>query len=156
MPDTNLKKKIKGQTLIEAEMIEAAFNFWMTDKDHIRSPFPFYIREDLYAKAAEQLLTWADQVSKRSKEAVNDEIIAEKFEEILFELGSQMVITEDERLTIKYPFMLRIGDQIRKGDQMHTVTDRSVIKRGDSVFLKVKLKNIATNEVWETEFELPE
>ena len=72
-----------------------------------------------------------------------------------------MVVTEDEKLTIRYPFMPRINDVInvqQRPDEAtkSCVTDRWYMKRGDDGILKVKLKNLSTGDVWETEFELPE
>lgn len=72
-----------------------------------------------------------------------------------------MVLTEDEKLTIRYPFMPRIGDLITEkdaeGNQTECrVTDRYHFKKGDTAFMKIKLKNTFTQKERETEFELPE
>ena len=39
---------------------------------------------------------------------LNDEAIAEKFEEIIFEAALPMILTEDERISILYPFLPRL------------------------------------------------
>lgn len=147
--------------LIDNSMIEAAFGFWFSDKEHIRSPFPVYIREQLTTKALDNFFDWVKKISDQAKKDINDEIVAEKFEEILFETALPMVMTEDERLTIRYPFMMRIGDKVNIKEVPETETtseviDRSFLKKGDFAFMKVKLKNTATGKVWEREFELPE
>jgi len=161
MNDTIIENKLKSQSYIEPEMIEAAFAFWYTDREHVRSPFPYYIRENLRTAAIDKFLNWSSQISDKAKKDINDEILAEKLEEIIFELAIDMVLTEDEKLTLRYPFLIRIGDIIKakdapaeKGDSQ--VTDRWSLKRGDHAFMKVKLKNIVSGEKWETEFELPE
>ena len=148
----------KKETLVESEMIKSAFEFWFNDNNHIRSPFPEYIREPLRMKALDKFFDWTDKISERAKKEINDEIIAEKFEEILFETASSLVLTEDEKLTILYPFMPRIGDVIKpkEKNEESKVISRSHLKRGDNSFLKVKLQTISSGNTWETEFELPE
>ena len=74
--------------LIDNSMIEAAFGFWFSDKEHIRSPFPVYIREQLTTKALDNFFDWVKKISDQAKKDINDEIVAEKFEEILFETDS--------------------------------------------------------------------
>lgn len=161
MDSIEIENKLKSQSYIEPEMIEAAFDFWFTDRDHIRSPFPFYIREKLRLSAVDKFLSWSSQISEKAKKDINDEILAEKFEEILFELALDMVLTEDEKLTIRYPFLARIGDVLEDknapgGAAESKVIDRCFIKRGDTAFMKLRLKNTSLDEEWETEFELPE
>lgn len=149
---------MKENNIAESEMIESAFNFWFSDREHIRSPFPEYIREILKVKATDTFSEWVDKISDKAKKEINDEIIAEKFEEILFEMASTLVLTADEKLTIHYPFMPRIGDLMKeKGtNEESKVIGRSHLKRGDQSFFKVKLKTLSSGREWETEFELPE
>lgn len=158
---SQLKIKLKNQKHIEAEMIEAAFNYWFTDNLHIRSPFPFYIREQLKLESIERLIDWSNQISTQVKKELSDEIIAEKFEEIIFETALKLVLTEDEKITIHYPFMPRKGDKIKKknnaGIEVYCIVeDRTYYKKGDESFLKINLINTNSGEKWETEFELPE
>ncbi len=161
MSELEIENKLNLQNYIEPEMVEAAFEFWFKDYNHVRSPFPFYIRENLRLASIDKFLSWSHQISDKAKKEINDEILAEKFEEIIFELAFDMVLTEDEKLTIRYPFMLRIGDTIKIKDvpddkAKGKVIDRWCLKRSDFAFMKVKVENIATGEIWETEFELPE
>lgn len=161
MYKTEIETKLKSQNYVDPGMIKAAFNFWYSDNDHIRSPFPEYIREQLQKDATDKLLAWCSKISDKAKKDINDEILAEKFEEIVFECALNMVLTEDEKLTIRYPFLLRIGDTIKvkniaEDKAASMVIDRWYEKKGDNAFMKVKLRNIASGEKWETEFELPE
>lgn len=154
----------KNNTLpsnIELEMITAAFDFWYSNNDHIRSPFPNYIQEELKLNATKKFLDWNAKISDKAKKDINDDILAEKLEEIIFDLAINMVITEDEKLTIRYPFMLRVGDIIKVKDVPEDIAESSVIKRyyekrNDNAFMRVQLQNIRSGEKWETEFELPE
>lgn len=152
---------IQSQTYIDKEMIEATFNFWYNDDKHIRSPFPVYIREQLTEISTELFLKWVKQIDSKAKKDINDEILAEKFEEIIFEAAMKLVLTEDEKLTISYPFLLRIDDvitvkDVSENESQSKVVNRSIIKKGDNVFMKVIFKHITTGEKWDTEFELPE
>ncbi|MCO6495788.1 MAG: hypothetical protein J5I91_08940 [Bacteroidetes bacterium] len=153
--------KLRKQSYIEAEMIESAFNFWFSDNQHLRSPFPFYIREQLQFEASKKFIDWAAILTEKAKKEINDDILAEKLEEIIFETALQMVLTEDEKITIRYPFMPRKGDHLNQKNNENVektsiVTDRIYYKKGDEAFLKVKLKDTTGNNEWETEFELPE
>lgn len=161
MNEWEIEHRLKSQKYVEPGMIEAAFSFWFSDQDHVRSPFPYYIQEKLRPAAIDKFLGWSSQISEKAKKDINDEILAEKFEEILFELALNMVLTEDEKLTIRYPFLVRIGDVIKAKDAPDgraesRVIDRWYAKKDDAAFMKVKLKNNVTQEEWETEFELPE
>ncbi len=157
----SIKERIGSQDFIDVAMIRSALDFWFSDSQHLRSPFPFYIRENLRDKATLKFLDWGKELSDKAKKEINDEILAEKFEEIIFELALKMVITEDEKLSILYPFMPRLGDLIKVKDKSGNlaesrIVDRQYLKKGDNAFLKVKMKNDDTSEEWETEFELPE
>ncbi len=147
------------ESIVENGMIEAALNFWFNDSGHIRSPFPLYIRETLKENSTSKFSDWTSKISDRAKKEINDEIIAEKFEEILFEAAAELVLTEDEKLTILYPFMPRIGDIINPKDSPNgesKIIERAHVRQGDDSFLKVKLKAIDSGKEWKTEFELPE
>jgi len=142
-----------------SELIEETFKFWFSDNDHIRTPFPEYIRFDLQQKAVAKFFEWASNLHPKAKDEVNEEIIAEKFEEIIFEIATQLVLTEDEKLTIEYPFLPRLGDVIyedvenQKGES--TVIDRSKINEEDTPYMQIKLEKVASKRTWETKFQLP-
>lgn len=143
----------------ENGMVEMALDFWFTDQGHIRSPFPDYIREKLKEITKTKFSDWTSRISEKAKKEINDEILAEKFEEILFETASELISTEDEKLTILYPFMPRIGDIINPKDSVNgesKIISRTHLKRGDHSYLNVKLKAIDSGKEWETKFELPE
>ena len=106
----------------------------------------------------ENFFKWVSNLNPKAKEEVNDEMIAEKFEEIIFEAAMGLVHTEDEKITIQYPFLPRVDDEIRNNEEdvlLSKIIDRALVKEGDTKFLKVKLENISDQQVWETKFELP-
>ncbi|MCG3165407.1 MAG: hypothetical protein POELPBGB_01170 [Bacteroidia bacterium] len=161
MTSLEIELKLSKQNYIEIQMLESAFDFWFKDHEHIRSPFPDYVKDDLQQKSIDKFLEWSNQISEKARKDINDEILAEKFEEILFELGDAMVKSVDEKLTIKYPFMPRVNDIIKVKDvpddeAESSVTSREICKIGDETFMKIKLKNLSSGTEWETDFELPE
>jgi hypothetical protein len=150
-------KELELNTVENSKMVEQTFNFWFTDQAHIRSPFPSYIRPALKAEATAKFFTWANGINPKAKEELNDEIIGEKFEEIIFETANSLVKTEDERITIQYPFLPRMGDQLNDKDNNsnNEIIDRVILKEEDTSFLNVTLENKITKEHWSTKFELP-
>lgn len=152
-------KHLEPNTLESSELVEQTFNFWFTDNEHIRSPFPAYIRPILKEKAVNNFFQWVSGLNPKAKDEVNDEIIAEKFEEVIFETAIKLVLTVDEKLTIEYPFLPRLNDVIYEDVKnkmgKSIIIDRIKMKDGDFNFMKVKLEKIDSKEVWETKFELP-
>jgi len=151
-------KTLEPNTVESSELVEQTFTFWFSDNEHIRSPFPEYIRPILKEKAVEDFFKWVSNLNPKAKEEVNDEMIAEKFEEIIFEAAMGLVHTEDEKITIQYPFLPRVDDEIRNNEEdvlLSKIIDRALVKEGDTKFLKVKLENSSDQQVWETKFELP-
>ncbi len=86
-------------------------------------------------------------------------MVAEKFEEILFSEAMEMVKTQDERITLQYPFLPRVGDRVRHKDggdhPESTVVDRHFSKEGNKTFLKVINEPVEGGQRWSTKFELP-
>ncbi|GAB4250401.1 MAG: hypothetical protein Kow0079_03650 [Vicingaceae bacterium] len=152
-------KELTPNTVESSELVEQTFNFWFKDTDHIRSPFPEYIRPQLKELAVNKFFDWASNLNPKAKDEINDTIIAEKFEEIIFEIASQLVLTDDEKITIQFPFLPRIGDEIYEDIENYKgvsiIEDRAILKEGDKQFLKVKCVKKENNETWETKFELP-
>ncbi len=149
-------KELDKNTVESSELVEQTFKFWFNDNDHIRSPFPNYIHSDLKHQATERFFEWASTVNPEAKEEVSDEIVAEKFEEIIFETATSLIKTEDERITILYPFLPRLEDQLKdENGQECLVKDRTLIKEGDDSFLEIKMEDINSKEIRGTKFELP-
>lgn len=142
--------------LNKTEFVEQAFDFWYNDHNHIRSPFPEYIQSELKYKAIVRFENWIDGLKDELKDEINDEMIAEKFEEILFEEAMKLVKTEDEKNTVLYPFLPRIGDQLNDYEgKKSEIIDRHILKEHDKAFLEVKCKRLEDEKFWETSFELP-
>lgn len=153
-----MKKELISKDLVDGQLVEQTLSFWFNNEDlQIRSPFPEYIRPDLKRVATQTFYVWLNGLSEGAEKELNDEMIGEKFEEILFEEGLKLVQTEDEKITINYPFLPRLNDTINANDESEksVIIDRSVVKEDDVVFLLIKLEKDADKTVWETKFELP-
>ena len=153
-------KELDQHTLESGELVEQTFNYWFSDHKHIRSPFPDYIQSKLKEKSTKLFFRWISNLDPKAKDEINDEIIGEQFEELIFEAAIELVKTEDERITILYPFLPRIGDEIQNETDNSSkngsaVINRNFMKEGDVSYLKVVLENAMTKEKWETKFELP-
>lgn len=151
---------LTSESIGQSELVETALQFWFADRQHIRSPFPDYIRPQLEKQATERFEQWLEALTDDAKDEINETIIAEKFEEILFEAALAMVLTEDEKITINYPFLPRINDAMEAdandpAAEKSVIVDRTLQKEKDQVFLRVVLEKQASKERWNTRFELP-
>ena len=111
---------MQNNTIETSELIEQTFHFWFNDSNHIRSPFPNYIQNELKELAINKFSTWINNLKSEAEKEINDEIIGEKFEEIIFETAIPLVKTEDEKITILYPFLPRIQDKIKQFNAIKT------------------------------------
>ncbi|MBL6663334.1 MAG: hypothetical protein ISP71_04435 [Flavobacteriales bacterium] len=153
-----MKKELISKDMVDGQLVEQTLSFWFNNEDlQIRSPFPEYIRPDLKRTATQAFYVWLNGLSEGAEKELNDEMIGEKFEEILFEEGLKLVHTEDEKISINYPFLPRLSDVINANDESEksVIIDRSVVKEDDVVFLLIKLEKVSDKTVWETKFELP-
>lgn len=149
-------KELDYNTIESSEMVDQTFKFWFSDNEHIRTPFPTYIHTELRKNATDMFFNWVKRLDDKAKEDMNDEMIGEKFEEAIFEAATKLIKTEDERITIVYPFLPRVGDKIEKEEEPDSVViDRSLMKEGDTSYLKLKLENTESKEKWETKMEVP-
>lgn len=146
--------------LRQSEMARQTFAYWFADHGHVRSPFPFYVQDEVRESTLNAFRDWIAKLHSKAREEINGEIAHEKFEETLFQEAMKLVRTDDEVLTLRFPFLPRIGDQIDGGGTEgrqggNIVLGRQLATEGKDEFLKVKVENTATGEMWETRFELP-
>ena len=139
------------------EFFEEAFKFWFNDNEQIRTPFPEKIQPELREKAFTVFMEWVLELSEEEKSKLENEEIAEVFEMILFNQAIDMVEDEDQKITICYPFLPRLGDVVDdKARGSSKLIERQLdLKENNKKYLKVKLKAEAGLLEWETEFELP-
>ena len=146
--------------LAKSELVRQALRFWFADNDHIRSPFPQYIQVETQRQSVKKFGEWLDHLTEKAKDDVNDEILAEKFEECLFEAALELVEEEDERITLLYPFLPRIGDPVSSQVEgpAHLpshVKARKLVSEGDNKYLQLSMQENVSDKTWETKMELP-
>jgi hypothetical protein len=155
----DISEMTAGQDLVEPAMIKLALDYWLNDHEEVRSPFPQYIHEELPPVVIGKYVRWINSLADSIRETMKEEMLMERFEEMLFDEAYHMVQTDDEKITVRYPFMMRVGDKVREKAQAgaeSTIIRREIKKNGDEVFLKVRLRRGHTGEEWDTSFELPE
>ena len=146
------------------DLVDAALNFWLKGNGPIRSPFPSYIHKKIQKEPRERFLDWLNNLDSKTKKQLSDELLVEKFELILFEISLGLVKTEDEKITIKYPFLPRTNDPVQTTVKNHnksrkvrgTIIERELIKEKNQPYLKVKCLDNESEYTWETKFKLPE
>lgn len=146
--------------LAASDMVAQTFNYWFADHEHVRSPFPFYVQDDVKMKAVGAFHAWMSKLNAKANEEITEEIAHEKFEEILFEQAAQLVKTDDEILTLRFPFLPRLGDPIDGGDiegrsGENLIRGRLLVSEDKDEFMEMTVENVASAERWTTRFELP-
>lgn len=144
----------------DSELVEAAMKFWLVGDEHIRSPFPDYIHEELKSRSLERFNTWLAQLDGQQAETeVTDEVMAAKLEEILFETALPMVRSEEERITVMFPFLPRVGDPVNAGGAAEAISGnvqyRTIVIEEETPFLLVTVVNPDSGASWQTKIDLP-
>ncbi len=148
------------EQVAQSDLFTATLDFWFKGDQHLRSPFPAAWHGTLRERTLDRFHAWLNALGDRAQHTVNDTIVSEKLEELLFQAASELATTEEERITILYPFLPRPGDPIvKEGDADpapdSTVVSRALHKEGKDAFLEVTAQRTATGETWSTRFELP-
>jgi hypothetical protein len=147
-------EELTPDSVAGSELLEAAFKFWFSDHEHIRSPFPQYIHTELKKLATNRFFEWAKELDAKAKEDLNEPLVAEKLEEVIFATAMDLVKTFDEKLTIRYPFLPRMGDLAnRDGASAGKVVDRLTVRENDIEYMKLILESPEGSR-WDTKIEL--
>lgn len=146
--------------LASSDMVLQTFNYWFSDHDHVRCPIPFYVHDEVKMKSVVAFRAWMSKLNSKANEEITEEIAHEKFEEILFEQAARLVKTDDEILTLRFPFLPRLGDPIDGGDIAgrggeNIIRGRSLVSEDKDEFMEMSVENIETGTRWTTRFELP-
>ncbi len=102
--------RLEKQSLITREFWDAAIQYYLEDHDDFRSPFPERMREELEEKTFRQFMEWTFQLVDPG--SASEEMFSQKFDEIIHRVGLSLAQSDEERLTIQYPELPRIGDRI--------------------------------------------
>lgn len=156
MSQTEISDLSKVYEAIKSRFIEPGFEYWFTDHQHVRSPFPQEIKETTRKRTATIFLEWVEGLTEEELKTMKEEEFIEMFETILFNEAIKLVEDEDQRLTITYPFMPRIGDIVKhKENGNGKVIDRKeLVTKENKKMLELSISSEETGAVWKTEFEL--
>ncbi len=144
--------------MLVSPLFRETINFWFNSDGHLRSPFRLEWRPQVESSAAVKFQQWLSGLKEDAQHSVNDVIMSEKLEEIIFGCAMELALEADDRITILYPFLPRLGDPIGRINGSapdSVVSTRSIEKRGEDRFMRVTATNDSSGEVWHTEFELP-
>ncbi len=158
MISSEIKNVSNRKEIISEDFLKFSFNYWFSNHDHIRSPFPVEIRALLKENTTEVFFEWIFGSTEDELGKIEEDEFAEMFETILFNEAMKLVEDEDQKLTIAYPFLPRIGDKVK-----HDEKGEGVIKERKGISTKEN-KNLFEltiffeeyGEDWKTEFELTE
>ena len=157
MTDIAFDTLIKEQDFVGADFFEVSFKFWFNDSEEIRSPFPEKIQAELSELTSRIFLEWVLELSDEEKSKLGNEEIAEVFEMILFNQAIGLVEDEEQKITICYPFLPRVGDVVddKTRGSSKVISRQMDVKDDNKKYLKLNLKSESASVEWETEFELP-
>lgn len=148
------------EQLRNSQLVQQAFDFWFTDHDHVRSPFPAYVQTELRELSVAAFADWLRRLDPQAQKEVTDEAAVQKFEELLFREATRLVHTPDELITLRLPFLPRVGDTIDGGGiegrgGENVIRKRKLVTEGKDEFMEVEAENLASGQSWSTRFELP-
>ncbi len=157
MTDSAFEIFVKEQDFIGRDFFDESFKFWFNDNEHIRTPFPESIQEKLKVKTFRVFMEWVYELNDEEKNKLGNEEIVETFEMILFNQAMEMVNDEDQKISICYPFLPRLGDVVNdaKNGESTVISRKVEVRKDEKKYMKVKLKADDVLHQWETEFELP-
>jgi hypothetical protein len=157
MTDKEFEEFIKAQDFVGQDFFEESFKFWFEDNEYIRTPFPETIQEGLKEKTFRNFMEWVYELTDEEKASLENEEIVETFEMILFNQAMELLTDEDQKITVCYPFLPRLGDIVEDKEKgASKVIYRNLdVNKDEKKYLKVKLKSESIKQEWETEFELP-
>ncbi len=144
------------RSVISTRFLRPGFEFWFTDHEHIRSPFPKAIMEAVEEKTCTTFFEWIGGHKEEELQKIADNEMVEMFETILFNEAMKLVDDEDQQLTISYPFLPRLGDKVFNHlNESGEVTYRqAVVAKDNAAQLELTIINEGTGTSWKTRFEL--
>lgn len=143
-------------SVISARFIEPGFDFWFTNHEHIRSPFPISIRSATRERTSEIFFEWIAGLKENELSGMKEDEFVEMFETILFNEALKLVDDEDQQLTISYPFLPRLGDIVNHGinGQGNVVKRTAITTKENKQLFELTVLSKTTGKSWDTKFEL--
>lgn len=157
MTDKEFEIFVNEQDFIGNDFFIESFKFWFDDNEQIRTPFLEIIQEELKKKTFRTFMEWVYELKDDEKSKLENEEIVELFEMILFNQAMEMVEDEDQKITICYPLMPRLGDAVDDNERgSGKVVGRKLdVEKDEKKYLKIMLRSDSDMQEWEVRFELP-
>jgi hypothetical protein len=141
--------------IVENKFLKPGFNYWFSNHEHIRTPFPAKIRELTQERTSAVFMDWVEGLHESELKNVSDDEFAEMFETILFNEAIKLVENEDEKLTIIYPFLPRIGDTVNHKDfGQGVIIERKEVMVENKKMFEISVQSGTDSQIWKTQFEL--
>jgi hypothetical protein len=158
MSQSELKDPVQIRSVISSKFIEPGFEYWFTNHEHVRSPFPSAIRNALKERTSIIFFEWIDGMKETELKAMKEDEFAEMFETILFNEAIKLVEDEDQQLTISYPFLPRLGDQVNHSlhGKGNICSRKEVVSKENKKLFELSVLSQETGQTWATQFELPD
>jgi hypothetical protein len=100
-------------------------------------------------------MDWVEGLHESELKNVSDDEFAEMFETILFNEAIKLVENEDEKLTIIYPFLPRIGDTVNHKDfGQGVIIERKEVMVENKKMFEISVQSGTDSQIWKTQFEL--
>lgn len=154
--------KAKSETdnynsLVESRFLIPGFDYWFSNHKHVRSPFAKDIEPEVRKNTSIVFMEWIKGLESIELEKTPDSEFAEIFENILFNEAMKLTDDDDQRLTISYPFMPRVGDIVRhKENGGGKIIERKVsVSESNRKMFEVTVSSDNDSTVWKTQFEIP-
>lgn len=157
MHQTELKEPSEILAIISLKFIEPSLDYWFSNNEHVRTPFPARIRSELKERSSVIFFEWINGLRASDLKVMKDDEFVEMFETILFNEALKLVEEEDQQLTISYPFLPRIEDQVNHS--LHgkgtVISRKEVVSKENKKLFELSVLSKKTGQTWETQFELP-
>lgn len=158
MHQPELKDPEEIRSIISVKFIEPGFEYWFTNHEHIRSPFPPMIRIALKKSTSAIFFEWIEGLKDVQLKTMKEDEFVEMFETILFNEAVKLVEDEDQQLSIVYPFLPRLGDQVNHSlhGKGSILSRKEIVSKGNNKQFELSVLAHKTGQTWVTQFELPD
>lgn len=158
MNQTKESDLTQTRAVISAKFIEPGLEYWFSNHEHIRSPFPIGIKSAVKEHTSKIFFEWISGLKDKELNEMGENEFVEMFETILFNEAFKLVEDEDQQLTISYPFMPRLGDQVnhKLNGPGKVISRKATISKENKKRFELTVVSQETGKTWETQFELTE
>lgn len=152
------KEVVEIRSIISAKFIDPGFEYWFTNHEHVRSPFPSAIRNALRERVSNIFFEWIDGLNETELKTMKEDEFVEMFETLLFNEAMKLVEDADQQLTIAYPFLPRMGDQVNHSlhGKGNLIGRKEILTKENKKLFELSVLSQDSGQTWDTQFELPD